>query len=151
MIDILSTMINYINTYWIIIIVEFIAGFGYYLFNEFEDRSIKSQWDTNVNFLNTNKSWKNKWKLDYKNRVIPYKYTPNQWYYFRVYPRYEERFVYSSTILVGITDGEHLFQLLKNLFILLGIGIINPIFMLIFLTGRLTMSLIKEAIIKWLR
>jgi len=151
MIDILSTMINYINTYWIIIIVEFIAGFGYYLFNEFEDRSIKSQWDTNVNFLNTNKSWKNKWKLDYKNRVIPYKYTSNQWYYFGVYPKYEERFIYSSTILVGITDGEHLFQLLKNLFILLGIGVINPIFMLIFLTGRLTMSLIKEAIIKWLR
>ncbi len=132
--------------YWILLIIEFIAGFGYYLFNEFEDRSVRSKWESNKQFLNIDLSWKNKWAW-YYGTLIPYK---KCWYHFGVHPKHKERFPYSSTILVGLTDGEHLFQLLKNLFILLAIGIMRWQFMIVFLFGRLIMSFIKERFLTWI-
>lgn len=50
-------------------------------------------------------SWKNKWLFsEFKEPVHPYNY----WYYFGLYkPKYQEKFIYSSTILVFLTDEWH--------------------------------------------
>ena len=54
-------------------------------------------------------SWKNKWKLDDKGKLIPQKNRP--WYYLQIYkPEHQERFPYSSTFLVFTTDAWHFFQ-----------------------------------------
>ena len=143
----LLPVVLFIANNWITVLIEFIAGFGYYLFNEFEDRSVRNKWRKNEQFFNTGISWRNKWALDEMLEPLPY---VKKWYYFGVNPKYKERFFLSSTILVGFTDGEHLFQLLKNIFILLAIGIINIFYMPVFLLGRLAMSFIKERFIKWL-
>lgn len=53
-------------------------------------------------------SWKNKWKSLQTPEKAP-------WYYFKLHtPQYEEAFPYSSTLLVGLTDGWHMFKLLRN-------------------------------------
>lgn len=46
-----------------------------------------------------------------------------RWYHFGIAPKYEEAFPYSSTLLVWLTDGEHLFQFLKDLCLAIAIGI----------------------------
>ena len=56
-------------------------------------------------------SWLNKWYLIYKfgldERIKGYKH----WYYFGLYkPKYRERFPFSSTILVFMTDYWHLYK-----------------------------------------
>jgi hypothetical protein len=57
-------------------------------------------------------AWKNKWKR--KDGVL----VRNQkrlWYYLWLYkPPYKERFLYSTTIFVGLTDGWHFLQLIYN-------------------------------------
>jgi len=60
-------------------------------------------------------SWKNKYKVP----LSPYK---KKWYYFNLYaPSLEERFPFSTTCLVFITDAWHL---LKTLYILCTLSII---------------------------
>jgi hypothetical protein len=116
-------MIEYITSNWILLLLEAFAGLLYYLFNELEDECIRNTWDNHKQFLNTNLSWRNKWAEG--STTIP-------------------RFWGSTTFFVFVTDGEHLFQWLKNIFILLGIGLISWQFMLAFLGGRLVMSFLKE-------
>lgn len=60
---------------------------------------------------NKNESWKYKWKRKY-NIANPGK---REWYYLWLYkPLREERFPYSSTMLVWLTDGWHFFKFLFN-------------------------------------
>lgn len=60
-------------------------------------------------------SWKNKWS-----DLIPGAESP--WYYFGVHtPQFREAFPYSSTMLVGLTDGWHMFKLFRNMFLMLGV------------------------------
>ena len=62
-----------------------------------------------------NGAWKNKWKLKDGNIISNNK---TIWYYLWLYkPKYKERFIWSSTILVKFTDGWHFFQSLMILFI----------------------------------
>jgi hypothetical protein len=74
-------------------------------------------------YWNPQLSWKYKWKMPLQPPI-------KKWYYFGVYPQYEERFPYSSTIFVFITDAWHLFKALMLLFIMLSIvnyvPLINP-------------------------
>jgi len=103
---------------------------------------MRNRWKTNTKFLNSNESWNNKWVAG-----IPKK----RWYYFGINPSFKEKFPYSSTILVFLTDGEHLFQFLKRWFILLGIAILSVKMAIVFLIGALTSSLLRETIFKnWL-
>lgn len=69
-------------------------------------RSIFS--NLNPFFWNPEKSWVNKWSRPY----IPFK----------------ERFLFSSTILVFLTDAWHLFKALMIGFIMLGVVCYKPIF-----------------------
>ncbi len=62
-------------------------------------------------FFNVQISWLNKWKLDSNNQPII------------VNGKYVERFLFSSTILVFLTDGWHLAKASMILFISLAISI----------------------------
>ncbi len=92
-----------------------IVYFLYIMFREFEDKSARSQWkkpynilgfNFSVHWLNTGTSSKDKWKT-IDGRLQPYQ---KKWYHFGVEPKYEEKFPYSSTFGVPLTDGEHTFQ-----------------------------------------
>lgn len=73
-------------------------------------------------FWNPQISWKNKW-------AQPYPQPPEKkWYYFGFYPRYKERFPYSSTIFVWITDAWHLFKALMLACIMAAIVLYVPVF-----------------------
>lgn len=63
-----------------------------------------------VMFRTNNSGWKNKWKLSQNGKLI--KYDKKDWYYFGFYPKFKERFPYSSTILVCFTDNWHKYQFL---------------------------------------
>jgi len=71
----------------------------------YED-SVFKKWKT----WNPNKSWLNKWEM-IDRYVGPFKCTSNPWYYLWLYrPKYIERFPYSSTVLVFLTDPWHFFK-----------------------------------------
>lgn len=76
----------------------FLAIFTSALFREMSEHSKDSKWpeDWNVNWWNTNRSWKNKHNMK-----------PN-WLF--------------KGILVFVTDGEHLFQWLANICIVLSVA-----------------------------
>jgi len=92
--------------------------------------TLRSHWDSSV-FKNISKdnwfykwaaggSWVNKWKLDKDGKIIPN--TKKLWYYLWLYaPKYEERFLYSSTFLVKFTDLWHTSENYRRLFWLLAI------------------------------
>lgn len=125
-----------------------LLAFLYTLFNELEDECVRGTFFIKKDFFNTIKSWKFKWKLDANGNLIPYK---NKWYHFKFFkPRYEERFPYSSTLLVFLTDGEHLFQFLKIATIALIPSIITSeiIDSFLFLSGHILFGIIKETILK---
>jgi len=72
-------------------------------------------------------SWKNKWKLDQQGNIIPN--SKKLWYYGFLYaPSYIERFPYSSTFLVSLTDLWHLSERLRRLLYSLAFAFIyiNP-------------------------
>jgi len=88
------------------------------IFNAFMD--IFKIWDSSIfsnlpsnnwfyKWAGSGASWKNKWKLYPNGSLIPNKKA--LWYYLWMYkPAYKERFMYSTTILVSLTDGWHAFQ-----------------------------------------
>ena len=126
-------------------IIVGIFGILFYLFNEFEDRSVRNGWEHHQQFLNTNLSWTNKWKLDSEGYLqLPEK----KWYYFGVYPKFKEKFAYSSTIFVSLTDGEHLFQFIKKRMIEFGFLIISWKFFVAWALGTIIMQFVKEKFLK---
>ena len=74
-----------------------------------------------VMFRTNNSGWKNKWKLSQNGKLI--RYDKKDWYYFGFYPKFKERFPYSSTILVCFTDNWHKYQFLFLRCIYLAISI----------------------------
>jgi hypothetical protein len=92
-------------------------------------------------------SWKYKWKY-------PLRPAPVKWYYFVFQPRYKERFPYSSTILVWLTDAWHLFKALM-LGCLMGAivfytPIIHPLldFVIFYITFTFTFTIFYEYILR---
>lgn len=65
-------------------------------------------------------SWKWKW-------CMPLQPPDPKWYYFGFLPRYKERFPYSSTIFVWVTDAWHFIKALMILAIVLSIVLYTPI------------------------
>ena len=55
-------------------------------------------------FWNPQISWQNKWAQPFPQPA------EDKWYYFGFVPLYKERFPYSSTIFVWVTDAWHLFK-----------------------------------------
>ena len=125
-----------------------LLGFLAYLFNELEDESVRNRWKKHQNFLNTKSSYKNKWALDKDGNLLP---SEKNWYYFGVVPPYKERFPYSSTLLVFLTDGEHLFQFLKFRMLDIAFLIIDWRFLIAFEAGKFLSSFLKEKFLKYIQ
>jgi len=125
-----------------------LLGFLAYLFNEFEDESVRNRWKKHQDFLNIKLSYKNKWALDKNGKLSSPKY---KWYYFGVIPAYKERFPYSSTLLVFLTDGEHLFQFLKFRMLDIAFLIIDWRFLVAFEAGKFLSSFVKEKFLKYIQ
>jgi hypothetical protein len=134
------------NVNWLEFSLIAISGFCFFLFNELEDKSVRNNWLKNTAFLNTEESWSNKWKLNDYFQPLPY--AKKRWYYFGIHPKYQERYFLSSTILVFLTDGEHLFQFLKKRFIDSAIFLIDWQMGLAWVLGVLLLSVIKEKFLK---
>lgn len=75
----------------------FIAGIANSLMDLSSENRFKKDW------YNKGKSWKYKWK----DPLTPGR---THWYHFGMIPKYEERFIYSSTLFVAYTDFWHLMQ-----------------------------------------
>jgi len=136
------------------IVLIFAFSFLYRLFREFEDESILNGWKKDYKFLgitfrkswlNSGEAWKNKWKLDNQGDLI--KYEKKDWWYFGIYPKYQERFIYSSTIFVWLTDAEHLFQSIQILLFHIAFFIWDWKLGLAAVMGTYIFTFIKE---KWL-
>src|SRR6056297_2961513 len=121
-------------------------GMLYYFVVESEERSIKNRWETNRQFLNTNLSWKNKYALNLIGELKPYE---QKWYHFGIKPAYEERFPYSTTLFVFLTDGEHLFQFIRGLLVLGVITLLNPLYGLVWFVSTKAASFFKETLTNW--
>jgi len=123
-----------------------IAGFVYLIFNELEDESVRNTWDKNQQFLNSNLGWKNKW-LWIDDKRIPI--TKKSWKYLWFWtPKFKERFYLSSTMFVFLTDGEHLFQFIKNRAIEVGFLLLGWKVAVAWIIGKSLAQLIKELIKK---
>lgn len=59
----------------------------------------------NPDYWNPQSSWIYKWKY-------PLRKAPRKWYYFGFQPRFQERFPYSSSAFVWLTDAWHLLKAL---------------------------------------
>lgn len=86
----------------------------------------KGKMDT-VLFKSNNSGWNKKWKLSSTGKLI--KYNEKDWYYFGFYPKFKERFPYSSTIFVCFTDDWHKYQFLflRCLYLAVTIQLSGPI------------------------
>ena len=128
---------------WLQLSLIAVSGLLFLLFNELEDECVRNNWENNRQFFNTNKSWQNKWQMPL---VKPTKH----WYYFGITPKYKERFYLSSTILVFLTDGEHLTQFFKKRFIEIGFLLIGWEVAVAWAVGTMLMQVIKEKFIKFI-
>ena len=104
---------------------------------------------------NKSNSWKNKWKLDKDDNIILNE--KKYWYYLYYFtPKYKERFIYSSTIFVSLTDGWHLLQKIQftivylNVALLISTSILQFIlyFLLVYTVFTLTFSIFYTTIQK---
>lgn len=108
----------------------------YKLLDELQDESVNSFWKKPfiglpLRFLNKRMpswyskvdfpdwGWARKWKWDFiDGQWIHVQANKKPWWYLWLWkPKYQERFPLSYTVLVWLTDGEHLFQFIKDLFI----------------------------------
>lgn len=105
----------------------------YKVFDELQDESVNSAWKKPflgipLSFLNKRSpsrvvfpdgGWARKWDWTFNDERGEWELIPDTkapWWYFNLWkPPYKERFIYSYTLFVWLTDGEHLFQLLKDI------------------------------------
>lgn len=127
------------------LILILISGFLFMFFNELEDECIRNTWKGNFEIWNSEKSWKNKWKLDHQFNLIPYK---KKWYHFGINMPFEERYPFGSTLFVGFSDAEHFFQMMKILSVCLGFLTFGFLPAITFFCGHLILGVAKETIFK---
>ena len=131
---------------YVIILITILVG----MVNALKDTSALGRFKRD--WWNKGRSWKRKWKLAPSEQVA-IKNTQRLWYYFGVYkPNYVEKFPYSSTILVSLTDGWHLLQQIQFSLIFLGKAILlfdDPLNILIsFIVMKTLFSLSFEIVYK---
>jgi hypothetical protein len=128
------------------LILTLILSIVYMLFKELEEESHQNRFKGKYSmWLNNEESYINKWKLNKYQKPLPY---IKKWYHFGFGARYEEKFPYSSTILVSVTDGEHFFQLIQILCIYGIVTIYSICGGISFLLGVLILGMLKETILK---
>jgi hypothetical protein len=129
--------------------VFLLLGFLFMLFNEMEDECIRGQWSGKFQKWNSINSWKKKWATT-KNGLLKV-YKP-KWYHFGIRLPQEERFPFSATFLVFLTDAEHLFQMCKIVVASVAVGILTPTLGVAFFVGHLLVGIAKETFLKsWIK
>jgi hypothetical protein len=99
-------------------------------------------------FWNPEVSWQNKWAQPFPQPA------EDKWYYFGFTPRYKERFPYSSTIFVWLTDAWHLFKAIMLTCIMAAIVLYVPIvspfvdFILLYCTFTFVFTLFYDYIFR---
>ncbi len=141
-IGIFAALVAFITANIVYIIVG-IAAYIYLRANELEDECARSNWTTCEQYMNSNVSWTNKWALDENGDQMP-NTRPNWMYLWFFVPAHQERFWLSTTLRVWKTDGEHLFQKIKNTAIFVGFLAIGIEYALIWFLGKSLAQLIKE-------
>lgn len=114
----------------------------FYLFNELEDAAVRDHFAGKLQKWNVSNSWTNKWAAPWPQPAH------RRWYYFGYKPAYRERFAYSSTLLVWLTDAEHFFQCCKFRCIEIALFLISWQIALAWIAGKAIMAFVKEVFIK---
>ena len=86
--------------------VIIISAFSFRLLRECEDLIARGKW-RNRPLLPRRKGEQDEYTAKW---AYPLRAYAPKWYHFGIAPRYEERFAFSSTLLVWVTDTEHLLQ-----------------------------------------
>ena len=83
-------------------------AFIFRYFRELEDETVRKP-ERNWAFKpNGEQGWTAKWQYPLED------YIP-KWYHFGIKPKHKERFPYSSTVFVFITDAEHFYQFIQSI------------------------------------
>ena len=91
----------------ITLILLFITAFAFRYFRELEDETVRKP-ERNWAFKpNSQDGWTAKWQY-------PLHEYQKKWYHFGLKPKHEERFPFSSTMLVWLTDAEHFYQAIQT-------------------------------------
>ena len=83
------------------------SAFMFRLFRELEDEIARGNHKNWAFWPNSDNGWTAKWKYPLE------AYLP-KWYHFGVHTKHEERYPYSSTLLVWTTDAEHFYQFIQT-------------------------------------
>ncbi len=124
-----------------------LAAFAFKFFRELEDEIARKNHKNWAFFPNSFDGWTAKWQLPLRPYV-------KKWYHFGFKPAYNERFPFSSTWLVGLTDAEHFYQLVQTLS-LIALIVLSSVYaiwyeaLIIAAIGGILAGLIKEKI-KWI-
>jgi hypothetical protein len=96
------------------------------LSKSFLDLSSEGNLPFKGDYFNKQKSWKFKWKIK-DGELIPATKGDNWWYFGIIKPRYKEKFIFSSTLLVYTTDFWHLAQFVFLKTLIIGVYYYQPI------------------------
>ena len=84
-----------------------VLAFIFRFFRELEDEVARGNFKNWSLFPNSEQGWTAKWAYP----LEPY---VKKWYHFGINPKHKERFPYSSTLLVWLTDAEHFYQFIQS-------------------------------------
>ena len=97
------------------LITYLIIAFIFRYFRELEDETVRNLERNWAFFPNSEQGWTAKWQYPLED------YSP-KWYHFGIKPKHKERFPYSSTILVFLTDAEHFYQFIQTVSLVCVVG-----------------------------
>jgi len=142
----------------VIVVLGILMVFLYKWADELQDESVNSSWrkpflGLPLSFLNKRTGWLSKWETqqtDRGERPKPATKADKARYLWLYTPRHKERFPYSSTMMVFLTDGEHLFQLVKDILVGLSVALFtqDPLLGLYAFSATLLTGLVKEVLKK---
>ena len=93
------------------LITYLIIAFIFRYFRELEDETVRKPERNWAFFPNSEQGWTAKWEYPLQD------YSP-KWYHFGFKCNHVERFPYSSTLFVWLTDAEHFYQFVQTIFLL---------------------------------
>lgn len=88
-----------------------VLAFIFRFFRELEDEVARGNFKNWSLFPNSEQGWTAKW-------VYPLEPYVKKWYHFGINPKHKERFPFSSTLLVWLTDAEHFYQFVQTISLL---------------------------------
>ena len=123
------------NTFLILL---FIAAFCFRYFRELEDETVRKPARNWAFSPNSEHGWTAKWQY-------PLRDYSHKWYHLGIKPKHAERFPYSSTLLVWLTDAEHFYQFVQTVCLLVFAYIVGGwMVFAAFVSGLIVAQIVKE-------